>query len=581
MDIDVVVVGSGFGGSVAALRLAEKGYRVAVLEAGRRFADDELPETSWRLPRFLWAPALHWYGIQRINLLRNVLVLSGAGVGGGSLVYANTLYRPLAPFYADPQWRHITDWAAELAPWYDLAERMLGVVTYPRSTPSDEALRRVAGRMGAGHTYRPAPVGVYFGESGRDPYFGGAGPIRDGCLHCGECMTGCRHTAKNSLVKNYLFLAERLGVRVHPLTTVTAIHPEHGGYRVQTRRTGGRRRGEFHAAQVVLAAGALGTQKLLHRMRATGALPRLSGRLGALTRTNSESIVGARAGGLSRIAAQPGGASLRARPSGLSRRARPGGPGSDFSVGAAITGSFYPDEHTHIEPVRYGHGSNAMGLLQTVLVDGDRWRPLRVLPAYLRRPFAHLRLLSVRRWSQRTVIALVMQSLDNSLTLHYGRSWFGRHRLTSRQGHGAPNPRWIPAGNQAVRLLAEELDGTPCGSWADVFNTPLTAHILGGAVIGDSPESGVVDPYHRVHGYPGLSIVDGSAVPANLGANPSLTITALAERAMAFWPNKGEADPRPVQGAAYVRLEPVPPANPAVPADAPAALRPPQSAPRQ
>jgi cholesterol oxidase len=544
VDVDVVIVGSGFGGSVAALRAVEKGYRVAVLEAGRRFADDELPQTSWRLPRFVWAPGLHWFGIQRINLLRNVMVLSGAGVGGGSLVYANTLYRPLAPFYADPQWRHITDWADELAPWYDQAERMLGVTTYAKSTPSDDVMRRVADRMGVGHTVHPTPVGIYFGESGRDPYFGGAGPQRSGCIHCGACMTGCRHNAKNSLVKNYLYLAEKLGAQVHPLTTVTSISPSGDGYLVRTRRTGGVARGTFRARQVVLAAGALGTQRLLHRMKTTGALPALSDRLGALTRTNSEAILGARA--------------LRGD--------------TDFTQGVAITSSFHPDENTHIEPVRYGHGSNFMGLLQTVLVDGSRWRPLRWWKVFLRRLPSNLRVLSVRRWSERTVIALVMQSLDNSLTVHYGRNWYGRRRLSSRQGHGAPNPRWIPAGHQAVRLLAEEVGGVPGGTWSDVFNIPLTAHILGGAVVGDSPESGVVDPYHRVYGYPGLSIVDGAAVSANLGVNPSLTITALAERAMSFWPNKGEPDPRPAPGEPYARIDPVPPAAPAVPAGAPAEL---------
>jgi cholesterol oxidase len=543
-DYDVVVIGSGFGGSVAALRLAEKGYRVAVIEAGRRFADDEFPETSWDTRRFLWAPALRCFGIQRISLLRNVLVLSGAGVGGGSLVYANTLYRPLAPFYADPQWSGITDWSDELAPWYDQAERMLGVNTYARDTPADQAMRRVADRMGVGDTYHPTPVGVYFGQSGVDPYFGGAGPTRDACLHCGACMTGCRHNAKNTLVKNYLHLAERLGVEVLPLTTVTDVRPAQGGYQIRTRRTGGRRRATISAEQVVFAAGALGTARLLHRMKVTGALPGLSARLGALTRTNSESILGAKA---------------------LDT-------GTDYTEGVAITSSFHPDEHTHVEPVRYGRGSGAMGLLQTVLVDGDSWRPARWWTAFLRRPAANLRMLSLRRWSERTVIALVMQSLDNSLTVHYGRNWYGRRRLTSVQGHGAPNPRWIPAGNQAVRLLAEEIGGIAGGSWPDVFNMPVTAHILGGAVIGSSPETGVVDPYHRVFGHPGLHVVDGAAVCANLGVNPSLTITAQAERAMSLWPNRGDADPRPAPGEEYRRLEPVPPAHPAVPDGAPAAL---------
>ena len=545
-DYDVVVIGSGFGGSVAALRLAEKGYRVVVLEAGRRFADDEFPKTSWDTRRFLWAPALRWYGIQRISLLRNVLVLSGAGVGGGSLVYANTLYRPPKEFYDDPQWSDVTDWAAELAPWYDQAERMLGVVGYARDTPADKLMRRVAERMGVGDTFHPTPVGVHFGQSGVDPFFGGAGPERNGCLHCGACMTGCRYNAKNTLVKNYLYLAERLGVEVRPLATVVDVRPEAaGGYRVGIRRTGGRRGDSVTAEQVVFAAGALGTQRLLHRLKANGALPGLSDRLGALTRTNSESILGAKA-----LAGDV-----------------------DYTEGVAITSSFHPDAHTHVEPVRYGRGSGAMGLLQTVLVDGGSWRALRLLPTFLRAPLTNLRMLSLRRWSERTLIALVMQSLDNSLTVHYRRSWYGRRRLTTSPGHGAPNPRWIPAGNRAVRLLAEEMGGVAGGSWPDVFNMPVTAHLLGGAVIGASPAEGVVDPYQRVHGYPGLHVLDGAAVCSNLGVNPSLTITAQAERAVSLWPNRGGPDPRPAPGEPYRRLDPVPPANPSVPVGAPASLR--------
>src|SRR5918993_4282121 len=303
MRYDVVVIGSGFGGSVAALRLVEKGYSVLVLEAGRRFADDEFPRASWRVRTFLWAPRLGWYGIQRLTLLRGahpLLVLTGAGVGGGSLVYANTLYEPLDDFYDDPQWRGITDWRAELAPHYAQAKRMLCVTPYPVDTAADLAMRAVAERMGVGGSYRRAPVGVHIGRPGEtvpDPYFGGAGPDRTGCLHCGACMTGCRHGAKNTLVKNYLWLAERAGATVRPLTTVTAVRPlSAGGFAVETVRTGAwlrRRREVIEADQVVFAAGALGTQTPLHRMKAAGALPGLSDRVGALTRTNSESILGA------------------------------------------------------------------------------------------------------------------------------------------------------------------------------------------------------------------------------------------------------------------------------------------------
>ena len=541
MDYDVVVVGSGFGGSVAALRLTEKGYRVAVIEAGRRFADDEFAETSWNLRRYLWAPALGCYGIQRIHLLKDVMILAGAGVGGGSLVYANTLYRPLKPFYADRQWAHITDWEAELAPHYDQASRMFGVVPNPTITPSDEVMQKVAVDLGVPETFHPTPVGVFFGTPGEtvpDPYFGGAGPARTGCTECGSCMTGCRVGAKNTLMKNYLYLAEKAGAKVLPLTTVTAVRPTTGGYQVDLRRTGRRARATITATQVVLAAGTWGTQRLLHSMRDNGILPALSPRLGELTRTNSESIIGA------------------ARPT--------VDPNRDFSRGVAITSSIHPNETTHIEPVRYGRGSNAMGLLQTIATDGassvPRW--LQAVRFLVRHPVKTAQLLRVHRWSERTVILLVMQSLDNSITTYTRPGLFGRRRYTSRQGHGEPNPAFIQAGYDANQFAAKHIEGTPGGTWGEVFNIPLTAHFIGGCPIGTSPDDGVIDPYHRVHGYPGLSVVDGAAISANLGVNPSLTITAQAERAFSFWPNKGSPDQRPAQGAAYERLDPVPPTSP-------------------
>jgi cholesterol oxidase len=541
MDYDVVIVGSGFGGSVSALRLAEKGYRVGVLEAGRRFGPGTLPKTSWDLRNFLWAPRLGMKGIQRITLLKDVVVLSAAGVGGGSLVYANTLYRPPAAFFADPRWAGITDWAAELDAHYDQASRMLGVTEQPTMTPSDLVIRQVADDMGAGGTFRRTPVGVFFGEPGKtvaDPYFGGAGPERTGCTECGDCMIGCRVGAKNRLDLNYLYLAEKAGATVHPETEVTSLRPTGHGWLIETKRR------RFTAGQVILAAGALGTQRILHAMRDTGVLPRISERLGALTRTNSEALLGAEA------------------------RSRPARP---FSEGVAITSSFHPDANTHIEPVRYGPGSNAMGLLSTLLVDGGGRlpRPVKFLGQALRHPAVLARSLSARQWSERTIIALVMQTLDNSLTVRRTR----RGRLTTGPGHGEPNPTWIPVGHEVVRRIADKIDGFPGGTVGDVFDIPMTAHILGGATIGDSPERGVVDAYHRVFGYDGLHVVDGSAVPANLGVNPSLTITALAERAMSLWPNKGEPDPRPPAGAEYRRVAPVGPGNPAVPAGAPGALR--------
>jgi cholesterol oxidase len=564
-DYDVLVIGSGFGGSVSALRLAEKGYRVGVLEAGRRFEDADLPRTSWDIRKFLWAPKLGCTGIQRIHALRNVIILAGAGVGGGSLVYANTLYRPESEsFYGDRQWAHITDWRAELAPYYDQAERMLGVVPNPTMTPSDELFKSVAGEMGAGATFRPARVGVFFGRDGRkepgvlvaDPFFGGNGPPRRGCLEGGECMTGCRHNAKNTLVKNYLYLAEKAGATVLPLTTVVAVRPlPDGGYAVDVESTGAwrakRTARSLTAGQVVFAAGAWGTQRLLHGMKSARALPGISARLGFLTRTNSEAL---------------GGAMTRRR-----NRAQ-----HDFTRGVAITSSFHPDEHTSIEPVRYGKGSNAMGLLSTLMTDGGgaapRWA--KWLAEAARHPgrFASL-YLGLGHWSERVVIGLTMQAIDNSITVRPKRTATGRLKLTSVQGHGVPTPTWIPAANEAMRRAAARLDGFPLGSVGEIIDVPMTAHFLGGCAIGDSPESGVVDPYHRMYGYAGLHVVDGSAVSANPGVNPALTITAQAERAMAMWPNNGDTDPRPPLGTGYRRVAPEVPRHPVVPASAPAALR--------
>jgi cholesterol oxidase len=560
-DFDVLVVGSGFGGSVTALRLTEKGYRVGVLEAGARFEDEDFAATSFHVDKYLFRPEVGCYGIQRIDALRDCLILSGAGVGGGSLVYANTLYEPLPAFYNDPQWRHITDWKSELAPFYDQAKRMLGVVDNPMRTPSDDVMEKVANDMGVGETFHPTPVGVFFGGPGQpqgstaeDPYFGGAGPARSSCIGCGECMTGCRHNAKNTLVKNYLYLAEQNGATVLPLTTVTRVRPrEDGGYDVTVRYTKAKTRRKavtrtLTAEQVVFSASALGTQRLLHRMRDEGHLPDLSERLGHLSRTNSESILGAIAPD-TRV---------------------------DYSQGVAITSSFHPDQDTHIEPVRYGKGSNVMSLLQTVLTDGDgpapRWRTW--LQEMWKEKGNVLDLYDMKHWSERTVIALVMQTLDNSITTFSTRSRLtGRWYLSSRQGHGAPNPTWIPVANLAVRKMAELIGGRPGGSIGEPFNRPLTAHFIGGATIGESAETGVVDPFQRVYNYPGLHVADGSAISANLGVNPSLTITAQAERAMAFWPNKGEPDPRPALGTPYRRIDPVAPRRPAVPVSAPGALR--------
>ena len=552
-DFDVVVIGSGFGGSVAALRLTEKGYKVAVLEAGRRFSDKDFPKTSWRLNRFLFMPRLGLRGIQRIHVLPDVLVLAGAGVGGGSLVYANTLYKPPASYFEDKQWKHITDWDSELSPWYDQASRMLGVAQNPYLSPSDKAMKQVADQMGVGHTFKLAPLGVYFGDGAavksKDPFFGGVGPDRDGCLQCGACMTGCRHNAKNTLPKNYLGLAEKAGTKVFPEHTVTKIEQMlDGSWKVTARKSsawiGGKR--VFTASQVVVAAGTYNTQKLLHKMKSDSVLPNLSDQLGKLSRTNSEALTGS------------------IMPKG----------GTDFSAGSAITSSFFPDDHTHVEPVRYGKGSNFMGLLQTVMTDGTNIKDRRRqwLRQVITKPSLVLKILDVRQWSQRTVVALIMQNVDSAISVRGKKGLLG-FRLTSKNDSLTPNATYIPAANEVARRIAENNGGIAGGHIGDLINAPFTAHFVGGCVIGDSIKSGVIDPYHRVYNYPTLHVVDGASVTANLGVNPSLTITAQAERAFSFWPNKGEADTRPAQNTMYIKLSPVFPNKPFVPKGAPAELR--------
>ncbi|MEV7797857.1 GMC family oxidoreductase [Microbacterium foliorum] len=534
-DEDVVVIGSGFGGSVAALRLVEKGYRVRVYEAGRRFEDADFPKTNWNVRRYLWAPKLGCFGIQRIHRLPHVMILAGAGVGGGSLNYANTLYQPSGAFFDDPQWSALADWETELALHYATAKRMLGVVErYPHTGPVERIMAGAADDLGVGSTFRHAPVGVWFGKPGErtsDPFFGGEGPDRTGCTLCGNCMVGCRVGAKNTLMKNYLPLAEKRGAVIEALRTVTEVRElAGGGFAVTTERSGAwlrRDRRTVRARQVVLAAGTWGTQQLLHRMRRAGALPRVSDAVGRLTRTNSEALDGAVA------VAVP--ASL------------------ELARGVAITTSFHIDANTHIENVRYGPGSNLMGALASVMVPGDRGlgrRLASLMGQLLRAPIRQLRLGSLRRWSERGIIALVMQTADNSLTLSLRRR-LGRLVMTSRQGHGEPNPSHLPQAHRAAAAIAARVEnegGVPAaarGSWPEVFGIPLTAHFLGGAVISSTPETGVVDLYHRVWGHPGLHVVDGAAVPANPGVNPSLTITALAERALSHWPRSGEVDERP------------------------------------
>ena len=553
-EFDVVVIGSGFGGSVAALRLAEKGYRVAVIEAGRRFEDKDFPKTSWRLSKFLYAPRLGLRGIQRIHVLPDVLILAGAGVGGGSLVYANTLYMPPDSYFQDKQWADITDWKSELSPWYDQASRVLGVAENPYLSPSDEAMRDVAEQMGVGKSFKMAPLGVHFGSGAgvleADPYFGGVGPDRHGCQQCGGCMTGCRFNAKNTLPKNYLGLAEKAGVEVFPELTVEKFEELSGGmWKISARKSSAwfGSKEVFFAKELVLAAGTYNTQKLLHRMRDNGLLPKISQSLGKLSRTNSEALTGA----------------IMPRNSEI-----------DFSKGAAITSSFFPDANTHVEPVRYGKGSNFMGLLQTLMTDGSGAKERRNLwiRSAIKNPALLLKIFDVRRWSQRTVIALVMQNVDSSIKVSSKKGIFG-WRLTSKNDSDKPNATYIPAANEVARRIADKYGGIAGGHVGDLISAPFTAHFVGGCVIGKNESEGVIDPYHRVWNYPSLHIVDGSALTANLGVNPSLTITAQAERAFSLWPNKGDFDPRPAQKSQYQRIEAVAPKKPFVPEHAYGALK--------
>jgi cholesterol oxidase len=521
LDFDWIVIGSGFGGSVSALRLAEKGYRVAILECGRRFEDEDFAESTWNFRRYYWMPKLGLRGIFRMTAFKDVFIVSGSGVGGGSLGYANTLYRARPAFFGDGQWDGLADWESELAPHYETAERMLGVADYPLEGPADLLLKEYGEEIGVGDTYSHTRVGAFFGEPGKeapDPYFGGEGPARSGCIGCGSCMVGCRHNAKNTLRKNYLWFAEKLGVEILAERQVTDVSPIEGGaadgsdgYSVTSERPGSwlrRRRSTLTARGVVFAAGALGTNNLLQNSRHRGSLPRLSSRLGDLVRTNSESINAVTAPGDQR----------------------------DFAKSVAISSSIYPDPDTHIEVVTYGRRADSMSYLFTLLTgQGTRLtRPILWLGQVIRHPLRAAQMLWPFRWSRRTVILLVMQTLDNAMRLRPKRRLLGRGvRLQTEQDPDRPNPTFIPAADSVARWMAERTGGVAqSGINEAILNIPTTAHILGGAVIGADPEHGVVDAENRVFGYENLMVCDGAAMPANPGVNPSLTITAIAERAM-------------------------------------------------
>jgi len=520
---DFIIIGSGFGGSVSALRLAEKGYQVAVLETGKRYRTEDFPRTNWNIFKFLWLPFLRCYGILRLTLLSDVLILSGSGVGGGSLGYANTLLTPPDSFFNDSQWAAMGDWKSILAPHYRTAKQMLGVTRNKELYPADELLRDIAGEMGRGHTFKLQDVGVFFGEPEKtvpDPFFGGKGPDRTGCNFCGGCMVGCRYNAKNTLDKNYLYLAENLGATIFPETRATLIreNPD-GGYQVDTTRSTAlfnRKPQTFQAQKIVLSAGVLGTVPLLLTCQSQGTLTRLSPILGSRVRTNSETLMGV-----------------------TSRN-----DDVDYSKGIAITSSIYPDEVTHVEPVRYSAGSDLMSFLATVFTESryPLLRPFKWFFSIIRHPVTFWQTVWPVGWAKRSIILLVMQTIDNSLKVYQKRRWWWPFKislLSSPEYKRKRAPVYIPQAHAVTRALAEKTGGIPQSAVSEVLlNTGITAHILGGCPIGPDPDRGVIDGRNRVYGHENIYVVDGSMIPANLGVNPGLTITAMAEHAMSHVPPK-------------------------------------------
>jgi cholesterol oxidase len=513
MTYDFVIIGSGFGGSVSALRLVEKGYRVLLLEKGRRFAAEDFPKTNWELRRWMWMPRLGLRGMFKMSFFPHLTVVHGVGYGGGSLVYANTLPVPKATFFSSGTWSGLADWKTELDEHYVTAQRMLGAARNPNLTYVDEVIREVAQDIGRPDDFHPTEVAVYFGEPGRtvpDPYFGGRGPDRTGCIGCGGCMTGCRFNAKNTLDKNYLYLAEKLGLEVATETEVTAVRPgTEGGYRVEARG-----RGVTLTRNVIFAGGVLGTLDLLLRMKADPqGLPQISDRLGQFVRTNSESLIEV-----------------------VSERRD-----HDLSKGIAISSILETDEHSHLEPTRYGAGSGFFRLLAAPHVAGASFwaRMANLVGTVARHPLRLLRAVFVPDFAKYSIILLYMRTLEGSLRMKIGRgitTGFAAG-LTTELGEGAAPTASIPEATELARRVAEKIQGLPVSLVTETaLGVPTTAHILGGCCMGASVEEGVIDTHHRVFGYEGLFVIDGAAVSANPGVNPSLTIAALAERAMSRIP---------------------------------------------
>jgi cholesterol oxidase len=532
-DYDYIVIGSGFGGSVSALRLSEKGYSVLVLEKGRRFKAKDFPKTNWNLPKWLWFPWLNWRGPFRISFFRHITVFSGVGVGGGSLVYGNTLPQPKTPFFQSKSWAHLADWEQELAPHYATARSMLGATPNPKVTDSDEVLRSISQDLGNPEAFKPTQVGVYFGTPNRtvtDPYFQGRGPDRTGCTFCGQCMTGCRTGAKNTLDKNYLYLAEGLGAQIQPNADVIGVHPlADGGYLIRYRRHVSWLRSQIitvRARNVVFSAGVLGTLPLLMRMKLDPlGLPKLSDKLGQCIRTNNESIIGV-----------------------VSTQKQ-----RNFSYGVAISSILNTDEHSHLEPVRYGAGSGFFRLVLAPHAPGPKMfgRLAMAIRSTWRQPGRWLKALLVKDFAKSCQILLYMRSLEGTLAFTQGP---GLRRGTllgmkTKLVDGVRPEAFIPQATELAERYADKVEGVTTNMMTETLsNIPSTAHILGGCCMGQSADEGVIDAYHRVFGYDGLYVVDGSAISANPGVNPSLTITALAERAMAHIPAKSQLTDQNTEG---------------------------------
>jgi cholesterol oxidase len=518
-EYDYAIVGSGFGGSVSALRLVEKGYRVLLLEKGSEFKPTDFPRSNWDVRHWLWIPLIGFRGFFQLRPFWHVQVLAGAGVGGGSLTYANTLPIPKRGFFESPSWSHLGDWENELGPHYQTARRMLGAAPTDFMTPADEILRSVAEDSGRPEAFEKPHVSIFFGTPGEqvsDPYFGGEGPDRTGCIRCGSCMTGCRHGAKNTLDKNYLYLARKRGLELKADSEVVHVAPRpEGGYRIEAREGRSyllRRRTEYTARNVVFSGGTLGTNALLLKLKADpSALPDLSEQVGRRVRTNSESLL---------LVSVP---STR----------------DDHAKGIAINSLYQADENSHLEMTRYGSGSGFFRLFYVPHARGSAGilQVFRVLLAILASPIRTLRAWFVRDWASMTMTLLYMRS-DES-TLRFVRGWFGVMTTQVEQGD---RPRaTIPEATELAMQIAHKSNGVPMSPiYEPLLDIPTTAHILGGCCMGDSRETGVIDVHHRVFGYEGLYVIDGSTISANPGVNPSLTITALAERAMSHIPAKAQ-----------------------------------------